>query len=145
MEALAAYAGMFAAAFLEATFLPVRSEVVLVALLYAERFRWEGLLLVASLGNTAGAAVNWAIGYFVARFEGRSWYPVRRDRMARAETWYRKYGRWSLLLSWVPVLGDLITVAAGVLREPLPMFLAIVGAAKTARYLVVIALAFQWL
>lgn len=145
MGDLAAYLGMFSAAAAEATFLPVRSEVVLVGLLYAERFSWVVLLVTATLGNTLGAAVNWALGYFVARFEDRSWYPVKRENMARAERWYRRYGRWTLLLSWLPVVGDILTVAAGMLREPLPVFLAIVGLAKFVRYCVVIAVAFRWI
>lgn len=145
MDSVAAYSSMFAASVAEATFLPVRSEVVLVGLLYAERFSWPLLLVLASIGNTLGAVVNWALGYFIARFEERPWYPIRREKIARAERWYHRYGRWSLLLSWMPVLGDLLTVAAGILREPLPAFLVIVGLAKTVRYLLVIALAYQWL
>jgi membrane protein YqaA with SNARE-associated domain len=145
MDSLAALGGMFLAGVAEATFLPVRSEIVLVGLLYADRAAWPVLLAVAALGNTLGATVNWTMGFFIARFEGRRWYPFRREQIARAERWYHRWGRWSLLLSWVPVIGDLLTVAAGLLREPLPVFLLIVGLAKTVRYLVVIALAFQWL
>jgi membrane protein YqaA with SNARE-associated domain len=56
--------------------------------------------------------------------------------MARAERWYRRYGKWSLLLSWMPIIGDPLTLVAGVLREPLPMFLLLVTIAKVGRYLV---------
>jgi membrane protein YqaA with SNARE-associated domain len=101
-------------------------------------------VLVASIGNIAGSVVNWALGRSLAQLEGRSWFPVKRDQIARAEHWYRAYGRWSLLLSWLPFIGDPLTVVAGVLREPLPGFLALVAAAKTARYFAVAAIAFGW-
>ena len=58
---------------------------------------------------------------------------------AQGGNWYRKYGRWSLLLSWVPIIGDPLTVAAGVMREPFPVFLAIVTIAKVSRYLAIAA------
>jgi membrane protein YqaA with SNARE-associated domain len=141
----AGYAGLFAAAFGEATFLPIRSEIVLVGLLFGGTFDIATLLIVASIANTLGAIVNWALGYFLATLEDRPWYPIRREKMARAEAWYRKWGRWSLLLSWLPVIGDLLTVAAGMLREPLPVFVALVGIAKTVRYATVIALALNWI
>ncbi|MCK5748615.1 MAG: DedA family protein, partial [Oricola sp.] len=63
----------------------------------------------------------------------------------RASRWYAKWGRWSLLLSWMPIGGDALTVVAGVLREPFPSFLALVAIAKTARYLVVAAITLSWL
>jgi membrane protein YqaA with SNARE-associated domain len=69
---------------------------------------------------------------------------VKRDQIARAEHWYRAYGRWSLLLSWLPFIGDPLTVVAGVLREPFRVFLALVAAAKTARHFAVTAIAFGW-
>jgi membrane protein YqaA with SNARE-associated domain len=100
------------------------------------------LLAVASIGNVAGSTVNWALGRGVAHWPDRRWFPVRPDALTRAEAWYRRWGRWSLLLSWVPVtwvpvIGDPLTVAAGVLREPLWIFLALVTVAKVTRYLIV--------
>lgn len=93
MESLAAYSGLFAAAFLSATVLPFQSEVVLAGLLLTDRFRPWLLLLVASAGNTLGSVVNWICGRFVARFSGRSWFPVSPEKMARAEAFYHRYGR----------------------------------------------------
>ena len=145
METLAAYGGLFLACLLEATVVPVRSEAVLLGLLYAGHSDVLGLIAVASLGNTLGATINWWLGRFIAHFEDRRWFPVRRDKVRKAELWYERYGRWALLLSWLPVIGDVITIAAGVLRERLLPYLAIVGFVKTVRYLVVVALALQWL
>jgi membrane protein YqaA with SNARE-associated domain len=68
-----------------------------------------------------------------------------RATIARAKAWYHRYGRWSLLLSWLPVIGDPLTIVAGVLREPLPVFLLLVAVAKTARYLAVVAIAQGWM
>jgi membrane protein YqaA with SNARE-associated domain len=144
MGHIAEYAGLFAAAFLSATVLPFQSEVVLFGLLLTEHYRWWLLVLVASIGNTLGSAVNWLLGRLLAQFEDRPWFPVKRETIMRAEKWYHRYGRWSLLLSWLPFIGDPLTVVAGVLREPLPVFLVLVALAKTARYFAVAAIAFGW-
>lgn len=130
----AALVGLFSSAFLAATVLPVSSEVVLAALLMNEGPPAGLLLAVASLGNTLGSVVNWGLGRFVARFQDRRWFPATPDQMARAQRWYGRYGVWSLLLSWVPVIGDPLTVVAGALRTPFVLFLPIVAIAKTSRY-----------
>ncbi|GLR39829.1 hypothetical protein GCM10007880_03450 [Mesorhizobium amorphae] len=65
------------------------------------------------------------------------WFPASPAKLDRAMTWYRRYGRWSLLLSWAPFVGDPLTIVAGTLREPLWSFVAIVAVAKVARYLAV--------
>jgi membrane protein YqaA with SNARE-associated domain len=83
-------------------------------------------------------------GRFIAHFEGRRWFPVKREAIARAEGWYHRYGRWSLLLSWAPIIGDPLTIVAGVLREPFPVFLALVAVAKVARYVAVAAIQQGW-
>lgn len=95
------------------------------------------LILVASIGNILGSTANWVLGRGIERFRDRPWFPVRPAALGRATGWYRRYGRWSLLLSWVPIIGDPLTVVAGVLREPLWSFVAIVAVAKVMRYLAV--------
>ncbi len=141
---LGSYAGLFVAAFLSATIFPFQSEVVLFGMLMTEHYQWLLLILVASVGNTAGSAANWVLGRLLAEFESRPWFPVKRETIARAEAWYHRYGRWSLLLSWVPFIGDPLTIVAGVLKEPFPVFLALVALAKTARYFAVAAITFGW-
>jgi membrane protein YqaA with SNARE-associated domain len=138
------YLGLFAVSLLAATVLPAQSEVVLAGMILAERYHLWLLILVASVGNVLGSVVNWFLGRFIAHFEGRRWFPVKRDQIAKAERWYQRYGYWSLLLSWAPVIGDPLTVVAGVLREPLPVFLVLVTIAKLGRYLIVAALANSW-
>lgn len=127
--------GLFLAALIAATLLPAQSEAVLVALLL------DGgdpvlLVAVATAGNVLGSLVNWWLGLQVQRFQGRRWFPVSPARLERAQAWYRRHGRWSLLLSWAPVIGDPITLAAGVMREPLRVFLPLVFIAKGMRYIV---------
>ncbi len=136
---LAAYAGLFASAFIAATIFPMQSEALLVGLVVADRYSLAGLLLAASVGNTLGAVLNWLLGRSIERFRTRSWFPANEDKLEKAQAWYQKYGKWSLLLSWLPIAGDAITVVAGVLREPLPTFLALVFIAKALRYIVVVA------
>ena len=101
--------------------------------------------LAASLGNILGSCVNWYLGRFITRFQGRRWFPLTQTQVTRAEGWYRRYGRWSLLLSWAPIIGDPLTIVAGVLREPLPVFIALIVLAKTARYLAVTGLTLGWM
>lgn len=133
----AGYLGLFFAAFLAATLLPAQSELGLVALNATGAFSLVGLVVVASLGNTLGAVLNWWLGHFaVARLGDKKWFPISSDQLERAGRWYGRWGRWSLLLSWMPIIGDPLTFAAGVMREPFWRFLIIVGFAKTARYAV---------
>lgn len=144
MSHLAEYAGLFLAAFLAATVFPFQSEVVLFGMLLTDHYSAVALVAVASLGNILGSCANWLMGRFLAHFEGRRWFPVKRETVARAEGWYRRYGRWSLLLSWAPFVGDPLTVVAGVLREPFPVFLLLVAIAKIGRYVAVAAIAQGW-
>ena len=130
-----AYLGLFVAAFVAATLLPAQSETVLIGLQLAGYDPWR-LVLVASVGNVLGSVVNWWLGRQVVRFSDRRWFPVKPAALARAQAWYARYGKWSLLLSWMPIVGDPLTLAAGVMREPLRVFVLLVGPAKTARYVV---------
>jgi membrane protein YqaA with SNARE-associated domain len=145
MSHLAVYAGLFAAALLAATFVPFQSEVVLFGLLLTEHYPWWLLVLVASIGNTLGSVINWLLGRYVAHFQHRRWFPARPEVLERAQGWYRRYGQWSLLLSWAPFVGDPLTLVAGVLREPLLNFVVLVAVAKTARYFAVVALTYGWI
>ncbi|MFG1283183.1 YqaA family protein [Xanthobacter autotrophicus] len=143
MTDLAIYAGLFLTALAAATILPMQSEAVLVGLLLADYSPWL-LVAVSSVGNVLGSAVNWLLGRGIERFRDRDWFPASEAAIDRAQGWYRRYGRWSLLLSWAPVIGDPLTVVAGMLREPLPIFLLLVAVAKIGRYLILAALTLGW-
>ncbi|PSD15840.1 hypothetical protein C7E19_09130 [Stenotrophomonas maltophilia] len=127
------YLGLFFAAFLAATVVPAQSEAVMVALLLAD-YPVASLIIVASAGNILGSTVNWWLGSKALQLSSKRWFPLNPARLERVSRWYSRYGRWSLLLSWVPVIGDPLTLAAGLMREPLRTFLPLVALAKTGRY-----------
>lgn len=135
----APYAGLFLSAFLAATILPMQSEAVLVGLLLTNHSP-VALIAVASVGNVLGSIVNWMLGRGIERFRDRRWFPIDQRSFDHAQAWYRKYGKWSLLLSWAPIIGDPLTLMAGVLRERLSIFVLLVSIAKTARYVALAAL-----
>ncbi|WP_445178187.1 YqaA family protein [Pseudomonas sp. McL0111] len=139
-----AYLGLFFAAFGAATLLPLQSEALLVGLLLSDRYWLWGLLAVATLGNVLGSVVNWWLGRRLEQFQDRRWFPVSAKHMANARKHYQRYGHWSLLLSWLPIIGDPLTLIAGVMREPLGRFLLIVTLAKGARYAVLAMLTLGW-
>ncbi len=141
MSSLGALSGLFLVSFLAATVLPAQSEFGLAGLIVVEAAPLWLMVLVASVGNTLGSCVNWLLGRWIEHFRHRRWFPVSERNLDRASGWYRRYGKWSLLLSWAPIIGDPLTLAAGVLREPFLPFLILVAIAKTARYLVVAAIA----
>ena len=130
-----AYLVLFFAAFGAATLLPLQSEAVLVALLLQAQHASVLLILVASLGNILGSCVNWYLGLKIERFKAKKWFPISEVKMLKAEKIYQKYGFWSLLLSWTPVIGDPITLIAGLMKENFWRFLLMVSIAKTARYI----------
>lgn len=133
---LSSYLGLFFAAFAAATLVPAQSEAVLVSLLLGGALSPGLLLAVASAGNVLGSLVNWLLGRSIERFRHRRWFPANERQLEKAQQAYHRYGRWSLLLSWVPIIGDPLTVMAGVLREPLWSFLLLVTVAKGGRYLI---------
>ena len=139
---LAGYGGLFTAAFLAATIIPAQSEAVFLGLLATGKYAAPILLVVASVGNVLGSLFNWWLGRGIERFKDRKWFPVKRHTLEKAQGWYIKYGRLSLLLSWVPIIGDPLTVAAGVMREKIVLFIFLVTLAKTTRY-AVLYLAFR--
>ncbi len=139
-----ALVGLFFAAFIAATILPMQSEVVLVGLLLADIHSVTVLLLVATVGNVLGSVVNWILGRYITQFRDRRWFPANPQELERAEGWYHKYGRWSLLMAWAPFIGDPLTVVAGVLREPFWPFLVLVTISKAGRYLVLTAATLAW-
>lgn len=143
MFELSSYFGLFMAALGAATLLPMQSETVLAGMLLSQAYPAVVLLSVATLGNVLGSILNWLLGRSIIRLRHKRWFPASETQLEKAQRFYLKYGYWSLLLSWVPLIGDPLTLIAGVLREPLWRFVLIVTVAKGARYLVVAALVTQ--
>ncbi|MBV6658836.1 MAG: DedA family protein [Devosiaceae bacterium] len=140
---IAAYALMFGSAFLAATVFPAQSELVLIGFLTAGLHSVAGMLIVASVGNVLGSVVNYYLGLGIQTFRGKRWFPASEEQLARARAFYAKWGRWSLLLAWTPIIGDPLTVVAGVMREKLWVFLVLVTISKVTRYLALTAITLQ--
>jgi membrane protein YqaA with SNARE-associated domain len=137
---IAAYVGLFFAAMAAGAILPVPSEAAFVAvLLTSDNPAWIAVT-VATVGNVIGSVINWLIGLGIERLRDKPWFPFSEASLARAEAWYHRYGRWSLLFSFVPIIGDPLTVVAGIMRERFWPFLLLVGIAKLGRYVVVAAI-----
>lgn len=121
-------ATLFVAAFVSATVLPANSEIVLVAVLRSFPERALEAIALATLGNTLGGATTYGIGRLL---------PQRAAPSPRALAWVRRYGALALLLSWVPLIGDALCLAAGWLRVPFRAACLAMAAGKLARYLAV--------
>lgn len=140
MSFIGAYGGLFLLSLGAATFLPIQSEFLLTGLILKTDYSVVALVIVASIGNTLGSVINWAIGLQIEKFKDRRWFPASPEQLERASRWYQRYGYWSLLLSWAPFIGDPLTLAAGLMREPLSVFITLVAIAKTIRYVLFTAL-----
>jgi len=130
------YLGLFLASFLAATILPLGSEVVIVSLLLND-FNPSLVVSVATVGNVLGSLVNYAIGVFGSAYLIHRFLKISDERFNKAKQRFEKWGAASLLLAWMPIIGDPITVMAGVLRINIWQFLALVTIGKLGRYIVV--------
>lgn len=135
------YLSLFISAFAVATILPAQSEALLAYQVSISPDAVVQLIAVATLGNVLGATFNWCLGRLTENLRAKKWFPVNEKQLQKAERFYGRYGRYSLLLSWVPIIGDPITIVAGILREPLLSFVLLVTIAKCARYVFVVGLA----
>ena len=143
MIILISYLQLLIISFLAATILPLSSELVLSTMLLTDSFDKYLLLVVASFGNIFGSSVNWYLGKKILIFRDKKWFPVNEKQIAKSEMYFKKYGIWSLLLSWVPIIGDPLTVIAGVLRVNFFTFLLLVSISKTSRYIFLIFIIFK--
>jgi membrane protein YqaA with SNARE-associated domain len=130
--------GVFLSAFLAATILPFSSEIILSAFYGAGDSDVLTLWLVASTGNVLGALVNWALGRHLLHWQDRKWFPFKANQLQRADVWFQRYGVWTLLMAWMPVVGDPLTFVAGFLRVNVWLFLILVTIGKAGRYIAVL-------
>lgn len=121
-------------AFGAATLLPMGSELLLLHYASEGMIAFSLLWVTASVFNTLGAIANWFLGLYVRRFQSRSWFPASPKQLFHAEKIFLRFGYWSLLLTWLPIVGDPLTVMAGVLRLPLIRFVPLVFLGKSIRY-----------
>ena len=129
---------LFLSAFFAATLLPIQSELVLAALRTSSEYSTEMLLIVVTAGNVLGALLNWFLGRYLVHFKDRKWFPIKEKSLNKATRFYQKWGVWSLLLAWMPFIGDPLTMIAGMFRLNLPVFLLLVTIGKAARYIFIL-------
>ena len=143
MIILISYFQLFIISFLAATILPLSSELVLSTMLLTDSFDKYLLFVVASFGNILGSSVNWYLGKKILIFKDKKWFPANERQIAEGEIYFKKYGIWSLLLAWVPIIGDPLTILAGVLRVNFFTFLLLVSISKISRYIFLIFIIFK--
>jgi membrane protein YqaA with SNARE-associated domain len=131
------YLSLFIISFLAATILPFSSELTLAGLIATSNYDNIFLLIVASLGNILGSVVNWILGFYSRNLSTKKWFLFKDEQIEKSSKWFNKFGRWSLLFAWVPIIGDPLTLAAGLLRVKFIEFLILVTIGKVIRYLVI--------
>ena len=131
------YLSLFSISFLSATILPFSSELTLAGLIATSNYDNLLLLVVASFGNVLGSVVNWALGFYSRNLTTKKWFPFKETQIESSSQWFKKFGKWSLLFAWVPIIGDPLTLVAGLLRVRFFDFIILVAIGKVSRYLVV--------
>ena len=131
------YLTLFLLSFFAATILPFSSELTLAGLISSSNYDNLLLLIFASFGNVLGSVVNWALGFYSRNFTTKKWFPFKETQIEKSSAWFRKFGKWSLLFAWIPIVGDPLTLVAGLLRVRFLDFIIIVAIGKVSRYLVV--------
>ena len=128
------YLTIFTISFLAATILPISSELTLAGLIKTSNYNDLVLVSFASLGNILGSAFNWLLGFYLQNYTNEKWFPFKQRQINKASSWFQKIGIWSLLFAWVPVIGDPLTLVAGILRIRFSIFLFFVSLGKISRY-----------
>jgi membrane protein YqaA with SNARE-associated domain len=131
------YLSLFFISFLAATILPFSSELTLVGLISTSNFNNLLLLIAASLGNILGSVFNWLIGFYSRNLTTKKWFPFNEMQITRSSKWFSKFGKWSLLFAWVPIVGDPLTFVAGLWRVRFLDFIILVAIGKVSRYVII--------
>ena len=131
------YLSLFFISFLAATILPFSSELTLAGLISTSNYDNLILLVVASFGNVLGSVFNWSLGFYSRNLSTKKWFPFKETQIERSSKWFSKFGKWSLLFAWLPIVGDPLTFVAGLLRVRFLDFIILVAIGKVSRYLLV--------
>ena len=131
------YLSLFFISFLAATVLPFSSELTLAGLISTSNYDNLLLLVFASFGNVLGSVFNWGLGFYARNLTIKKWFPFKETQIERSSKWFSKFGKWSLLFAWVPIVGDPLTFVAGLLRVRFLDFIILVAIGKVSRYLII--------
>ena len=129
------YLSLFTISFLAATILPFSSELMLASMLSIENYNRTLLITFSSLGNILGSVFNWVLGFYFIKLQNKKWFPFNQEQILKSSQWFEKYGKWSLLFAWEPIIGDPLTFVAGTMKTKFFIFLILVGIGKISRYL----------
>ena len=129
------YLSLFTISFLAATILPFSSELMLASMLSIENYNRTLLITFSSLGNILGSVFNWVLGFYFIKLQNKKWFPFNQEQISKSSQWFEKYGKWSLLFAWIPIIGDPLTFVAGTMKTKFFIFLILVGIGKISRYL----------
>ena len=131
------YLSLFTISFLAATILPFSSELMLASMLSMENYNRILLIIISSLGNILGSVFNWVLGFYFMKLQNKKWFPFNKKQISKSSLWFEKYGKWSLLFAWVPIIGDPLTFVAGTMKTNFFIFLILVGIGKISRYFII--------
>ena len=131
------YLSLFFISFLAATILPFSSELTFAGLISTSNYDNLLLLVFASFGNVLGSVFNWGLGFYARNLTIKKWFPFKETQIERSSKWFSKFGKWSLLFAWVPIVGDPLTFVAGLLRVRFLDFIILVAIGKVSRYLII--------
>ena len=131
------YLSLFFISFLAATVLPFSSELTLAGLIATSNYNNLLLLIIASFGNISGSVVNWVLGLYSRKLTTKKWFLFKEMQIERSSRWFKSFGKWSLLFAWIPIIGDPLTLVAGLLRVRFLDFIILVAIGKVSRYLVI--------
>ncbi len=134
-EELVSFWGLFLSAFISSTIAPGGSEAVLAYMVSAGGFKTEGLVLIATIGNTLGALTTWLLGILAAR--KFSMENVLSEKKKKALNIVKRWGVWALFFSWLPIVGDGLCFAGGWLRLPFLISCIAIFIGKALRYIFV--------
>lgn len=134
------YFSLFISAFLAATLLPISSEIFLASLVLSGKYDLMWLWTWATVGNVTGSMINWVLGRYFIRLVDKSELSKSQSNIDKAKKMFLKYGTWTLLLTWLPVIGDPLSFIAGVFRVPIFLFILLVSLGKGVRYFIIIYL-----
>lgn len=139
MDLFEACLSLFTAGFVAATFFPAQSEILLATLQASGKYSTFWLVTSATAGNVLGAVMNYFIGVYFVHFKDKKWFPFKSEKLEKVSDIYREKGEWTLLFSWLPVIGDPLTLVAGIFKTPVIIFLILVTIGKALRYMAIVA------